>query len=108
MWIVSAPDPTDVTSPLRLLTRSGDVIHPQLRPLGLGPRLRCAEVVWSDLQTGDQSIAVTLLLEVQHSSKSSLPHQPNTGHTAHVGVAPFANYLVTSTHSRSKLPGYQS
>ena len=25
------------TSPL--LTRSGDAIHPQLRPLGLGPRL---------------------------------------------------------------------
>ena len=26
-----------------LLTRSGDVIHPQLRPLGLGPRLECEE-----------------------------------------------------------------
>ena len=27
------------TSPLRVSRRSGDVIHPQLRPLGLGPRL---------------------------------------------------------------------
>ena len=29
-----------ITSPLHV-TRSGDVIHPQLRPLGLGPRLCC-------------------------------------------------------------------
>ena len=28
-----------------LLTRSGDVIHPQLRPLGLGPRLSIVVVV---------------------------------------------------------------
>ena len=39
--IVSAPDPTDAAADElhhRYATRSGDVIHPQLRPLGLGPR----------------------------------------------------------------------
>ena len=42
-YIVSAPDPTDAAADglhHRYPTeRSGDVIHPQLRPLGLGPRL---------------------------------------------------------------------
>ena len=44
--LVSAPDPTDAAADGLHhryasvgLTRSGDVIHPQLRPLGLGPRL---------------------------------------------------------------------
>ena len=43
--LVSAPDPTDAAADglhhryASVLTRSGDVIHPQLRPLGLGPRL---------------------------------------------------------------------
>ena len=43
--VVSAPDPTDAAADglhhryASVLTRSGDVIHPQLRPLGLGPRL---------------------------------------------------------------------
>ena len=40
--IVSAPDLTDAAADglhHRYVTRSGDVIHPQLRPLGLGPRL---------------------------------------------------------------------
>ena len=43
--LVSAPDPTDAAADglhhryAHLLTRSGDVIHPQLHPLGLGPRL---------------------------------------------------------------------
>ena len=30
---------TPLNLSLGVLTRSGDVIHPQLRPLGLGPRL---------------------------------------------------------------------
>ena len=38
-----APDPTDAAADGLLtairVTRSGDVIHPQLRPLGLGSRL---------------------------------------------------------------------
>ena len=44
--LVSAPDPTDAAADgLDLATRSGDVIHPQLRPLGLGPRLLIAYYV---------------------------------------------------------------
>ena len=43
--LVSAPDPTDAAADglhhryASVLTRSGDVIHPQLHPLGLGLRL---------------------------------------------------------------------
>ena len=42
--LVSAPDPTDAAADglhhrYALVTRSDDVIHPQLRPLGLGPKL---------------------------------------------------------------------
>ena len=36
--LVSAPDPTAVDY-ITATRCSGDVIHPQLRPLGLGPRL---------------------------------------------------------------------
>ena len=41
--IVSAPDPTDAAAD-GLQTLSGDVIHLQLRPLGLGPRLGSRQV----------------------------------------------------------------
>ena len=39
-WVVSAPDPTDAAADgLHHRYACTDVIHPQLRMLGLGPRL---------------------------------------------------------------------
>ena len=45
-----------------LLTRSGDVIHPQLRPLGLGPRLDFHINVFTFIHTGCPRMNATLLI----------------------------------------------